>query len=78
MPKYYKVMNTKLFMRFNFDIGMSHDPVFGEGNSLSNTWQYGYGPGIDLILFNNFMFSAEFGVTRFGETGIFFDSGFNF
>ena len=78
MPKYYKVMNTKLFLRFNFDIGMSHDPVFGAENSLSNTWQYGYGPGIDLILFNNFMLSAEFGITRFGETGIFFDSGFNF
>jgi outer membrane protein assembly factor BamA len=78
MPKQFKVMNAKIFVRMNFDAGYSVDPVYAEDNRLSNAWQYGYGPGIDIILFNNFTLSAELGITKFGEKGIFFDSGFNF
>ncbi len=76
--KRFRDMNLKLFLRASFDMGYSRDPVFGDNNKYSNTWQYGYGPGVDLILFNNFSVSLEYGITRFGEHGLFFESGFNF
>lgn len=78
LPKQFKVLNAKLFVRMNFDAGYSVDPHHGTENPLSNSWQYGYGPGLDIILFNNFTFSAEYGITKFGEKGLFFESGFNF
>ena len=57
---------------------LTDDPFFKAENPLTNNWQYGYGPGIDVILFNNFTVSAEYGITKFGESGLFFESGFNF
>ena len=77
-PNQFKIMNAKLFIRFNFDVGFSDDPVFNAENPLTNHWQHGYGPGVDVILFNNFTVSAEYGITKFGESGFFFESGFNF
>lgn len=78
LPKQIKVLNAKLFLRLNLDMGYSVDPLYDLGNSLSNSWQYGYGPGLDVIFFNNFTLSAEYGITKFGEKGLFFESGFNF
>jgi hypothetical protein len=78
VPKHFKVMSTQLFVRGAFDIGYSDNPLFKAENKLSNTWQYGYGPGLDLILFNTLTVSAEYGITKFGEKGFFFSSGFNF
>lgn len=78
VPKHFRVMSTQLFIRGAFDFGYSDNPVFKSENKLSNTWQYGYGPGLDLILFNTLTVSAEYGITKFGEKGFFFSSGFNF
>lgn len=78
VPRQFSVMNTKVFFRFSLDFGYARDPVFGKENPYSNRIEYGYGPGIDLILFNNFTLSCEFGITRFNEKGFFLESGFNF
>jgi hypothetical protein len=77
-PKQLKVMNTKVFARANFDYGYARDPFYGLNNPLSNTNQYGYGFALDMILYNNFTLSCELGITKFGEKGVFFESGFNF
>lgn len=78
MPRQFKVMNAKLFLRFNFDFGYAYDPDHQEGNPLSNTWQYGYGPGLDAIIFNNMTLSMIYGITAFGEKGFFIESSLNF
>lgn len=78
MPKPFRLMNTKAFVRLNFDLGYTQDPSFGGGNALTNNLQYGYGPGIDVILYNLVTMSAEIGITRFGEKGLFFETNFNF
>ncbi|MFZ1751626.1 MAG: POTRA domain-containing protein [Saprospiraceae bacterium] len=77
-PDQFKIMNIKIFGRFNFDYGYADDPAFGDDNFLSNSHEYGYGPGIDVILFNNFTLSLEYGITRFREAGFFIESGLNF
>jgi hypothetical protein len=71
-------MNVKLFGRFNLDYGYARDPLFGDNNFLANKINYGYGPALDLILFNNFTLTCQYGITSFGEKGWFFQTDFNF
>jgi hypothetical protein len=78
MPRQFRVMNLKLFVRSNFDIGYASDPVFGYLNPYSNNIQFGYGPAVDIILFNNLTLSCEYSITRFNQRGFYFKSGFNF
>ena len=78
LPNQFKVMNVKLFFRFNLDYGYTRDPYYGALNKLTNTGQLGYGPALDLIIFNNFTLSCQIGITQFGEKGFFVESGFNF
>lgn len=77
-PKQFSVMNVKLFLRMNADMGFSNDPLFRDINPLSNRPQLGYGPSADCILFNNFVFSVTYGVTQFGESGLFFEGSIGF
>jgi hypothetical protein len=77
VPDQYKLMNLKVFLRFNFDFGFAKDPAFGYLNPLSNKLAYGYGPGLDILLFNIVTFSCEYGITRFNESGFFFKSSVN-
>jgi outer membrane protein assembly factor BamA len=78
MPKQFQKMSVKLYARMSLDYGYVRDPIFGDTNPLSNSHQYGYGPGIDAVLFNNFSLSADYNWIRSGEHGLFFSSGFNF
>jgi hypothetical protein len=78
IPKQFKSINYKVFLRANFDHGYVNDPIYGSANSLSNAHIYGYGPGLDIILFNNFTLSADYSWKKTGERGLFFSSGFNF
>lgn len=78
LPAQFKLMNVKLFGRFNLDYGYARDPLFGDNNFLANKINYGYGPALDLILFNNFTLTCQYGITSFGEKGWFFQTDFNF
>lgn len=78
VPDQFKRFNVQLYGRLNLDAGYSFDPDHKLENPLSNKIQFGYGPGIDLILYNNFIASIELGITRQGNAGIFFSAGFNF
>lgn len=77
-PKQFRVMDAKMFLRAQFDYGVSNDPKFFETNNYTNSIQLGYGPALDLLLFNNFFLSLEYGITRFGEKAVYIDSWVNF
>lgn len=78
LPRQVKIMNLKMFFRFNLDYGYASDPVFGENNFLSNKLNYGFGPALDFIIFNNLTLTGQYGITGFGEKGFFFQSEVNF
>lgn len=78
LPSQFNIMNVKLFLRMNADIGFSNDPFFREGNPLSNSPQLGYGPAADGVFYNNFVFSVIYGMTQFGEKGFFFEGSLGF
>ncbi len=78
MPTAFRTMNVKAFFRFSFDTGYARDPLHKDQNPYANTLQYGYGPGIDLLFYNNLFASFTYGVTKFGAHSWYIDAGFVF
>ncbi len=79
MPlRQFKLMNLKLYLTFNFDAGYVNEPTYRASNFLNNQWIVGYGPGIDLLLFNTYLFSFEYSFNELGESGLFFSNRVSF
>lgn len=74
LPTQIQKLNVQLHLRFNFDFAYVHEPTYTENNPLNNKWIYGYGPALDLIIFNSYLFTFEYSVTGTGERGIFFNN----
>ena len=74
LPRQFKKMNLTVFARANFDFAYINEPTYFETNTLNNRFIYGYGPAVDIILFNN-----QFDQESFLENLNFdFDSNFDF
>lgn len=54
-----------------FDAGFVRDALYAEGNPLTNTWQFGYGAGLDLFTYYDLVFRLEYSFNKLGESGIF-------
>ncbi|MCR9286553.1 MAG: BamA/TamA family outer membrane protein [Bacteroidetes bacterium] len=79
MPiKAFKVMPIKLYLAVNNDFGFVNNPFYGENNSLSNELLWGYGVGLDLVIYNDKVFQFEYSANRLGEHGFFLHWEFNF
>jgi len=78
LPQQFKKMNLTLFVRANFDYAYVNEKTYAESNSLNNRWIYGGGPAIDMIFFNNFLFSFEYSFNDIGEHGLFFHNSISF
>lgn len=78
LPAAFRKVNLKSFLRFSFDVAYARDPVFGSKNLYSNSWQVGYGPGLDVLMFHTVSCSLTYGMTRFGIHHWYFDVGFIF
>lgn len=78
VPRQFKTFNVKAFLSAKFDVGYANDPYFGYLNPLSNTLQYGYGLGLDVVPFNISTFSAILGFNKLGERSWFFSADFSF
>ena len=65
-------MDVKLFLRFGYDFGYVNEPTYTDTNILNNQWVSGYGPALDLMLYNTFIFSFEYNFNNeFGEHGLY-------
>ena len=78
LPSQLKRMNVKLALRLNFDFAYVNEPVYYETNTINNRWFFGYGPALDLILFNNYLFSFEYSFNDLGESAYFLHSSRSF
>jgi len=78
LPAAFRKVNLKTFFRFSFDVAYAHDPVFGSQNPYSNSWQVGYGPGLDVLIQHSLSCSLTYGITRFGIHHWYLDVGFIF
>jgi len=78
VPKQFRRMNFIAFLRVNFDFAIVNERTYVETNTLNNRWIMGGGPALDLIFFNNFLFSFEFSFNDLGESGLFFHNTITF
>lgn len=78
LPAQFRKMNFTFFLRANFDFAYVNEEQYIDTNTLNNRWIYGYGPAIDIVLFNNFLFSFEYSFNDIGERGLFFHNTFAF
>ncbi|HPN69624.1 MAG TPA: POTRA domain-containing protein [Saprospiraceae bacterium] len=79
MPlKQLKQMPVALNFRFSIDGGYVNEPTYKDTNSLSNKGLIGYGPALDFMLYNNYLFSVEYNFNQIGESGLYLQSSFNF
>jgi outer membrane protein assembly factor BamA len=60
------------YMNLFYDIAYVRDRQFSEFNSLTNTWQPGYGVGIDFSSYYDIIIRVEYSINKFAEDGIYF------
>jgi hypothetical protein len=53
------------------DGGYVEDHQYSRFNSLTNSFQYSFGGGIDFVTYYDLVFRVEYSINKFGESGIF-------
>ena len=72
MPlKVLKIMPASIYFTTNFDFGYVKNNLQNINSPLSNQWIYGYGIGIDIVLYNNYAYTMEYSVNQLNERGIY-------
>ncbi len=61
----------EFYFSFNFDLGYVNNNSNFVLNNFTNRLLYGYGPGLDMIIYNNY-FQLNYSINHIGEGGIFF------
>ena len=66
----------KLFFAFYlnafYDAGYVKDNLYFADNKLNNSYQYGYGLGLDFVTYYDMVFRLEVARNKLGQTGFFF------
>lgn len=60
-----------LYANLYYDSGYVIDDQFQTGNPLSNSYQHGFGAGIDFVTYYDRVLRLEYSVNKLGETGFF-------
>jgi outer membrane protein assembly factor BamA len=74
----FKKLHMQLYLRANLDYGYVNERDYIATNSLNNRWIVGYGPAIDVLLFNNFLLKFEYSFNQLGESALFINTSFGF
>ncbi len=72
------VVPIRLFLSANIDIGYVNGPQYPEQNTLDKTWLYGYGPALEILVAEGYLFGVDYSFNHLGESGVFLHSKFNF
>lgn len=66
------------YINLFIDAGYVQEKFYTENNALNNTFQYGYGAGIDFITYYDFVMRLEYSFNKMKQSGFFihFASGF--
>ena len=73
-----KAMPLKIYSKTHLDIGYVIDPFDESTSLLANDWLFGFGLGIDFVLYHNFVFQLEYSFNHLKEKGVYlhFNLGF--
>lgn len=72
MPfKAYRKLPIKIYLALNNDLGWATDPYYSANNPLTNRPLYGYGPGLDFLLYYDKSLRFEWTWNDLGEGGFY-------
>ena len=77
----FKKMNVvplRLFLSANVDIGFVNTAQYAEQITLDDQWLYGYGPSLEILLAEGYLFGIDYSFNHLGESGVFLHTKFNF
>ncbi|HHH53712.1 MAG TPA: hypothetical protein ENK91_08650, partial [Bacteroidetes bacterium] len=69
--KQFVTIPYQFHFSFNFDFGYVNNNSNFVKNNFTNRLIYGYGPGLDMIIYHNY-FQLNFSINHLGEKGVFF------
>ena len=67
----YREIPFRAYLSLNNDLGYANDPYFGNGNPMSNRLLYGYGLGLDLVVYYDKLFKLEYSRNDLGMHGFY-------
>lgn len=71
-------MSVSIWFRGSFDFGYINKPTYKATNFLANSWLFGGGPALDILIYNNYKISIEYNLYRLGQSGLYLGGGFFF
>ena len=74
----FRRMPTKIYLKFNNDLGYVNDRFATPDNFLANELLWGYGPALDVVLYYSYVFQIEYTRNRLGEWGLYLHFGASF
>jgi outer membrane protein assembly factor BamA len=70
-PRFFQPVPVKCYFSINNDLGYANDPYYATGNPLVNRPLYGYGIGLNVVVFHNTTFVFEYTRTDTGLAGFY-------
>lgn len=69
--KQFNTIPYYLLLNVFFDAAYVEDRFYYKTNTLNNSWQYGYGVGIDFITYYDLVFRVEYSFNKLQQSGFF-------
>ncbi len=67
----FKIMPIRLYLSINSDVAYVNEPYYYKENPLSNEFLYGFGVGVDLVIYIDKMIQVEYTINHLGEAGVY-------
>ncbi len=67
----------EIYLNTFFDAGyvQNNYEIVENNNYMTNSWQYSYGIGLDIVTYYDSIFRIEYSINKFGESGFFIHFG---
>lgn len=69
--KQFNTIPYSLLLNVYFDAGYVEDKFYFKNNPLSNSWQYGYGVGLDFVTYYDIVLRLEYSMNKLNQSGFF-------
>jgi hypothetical protein len=67
----FSTIPYSVYLTLNGDAGYVEDKFYGKKNSLNNSWQYGYGVGLDFVTYYDIVIRFEYTFNKQNQSGFF-------
>ena len=71
VPEKFRTLPNAFYLNAGIDWGYVRDRQFSAMNPLANTYQYGYGFGVDYVTYYSLVFRLQYSINRWNEKGLF-------